>query len=176
MTKILETRRLQLRPLREADPLAVALLANNWHISQNLLRVRFPYSLDDARSWLALLGQTGHVFAITLDDGLIGVIGLEEDHCGSAAELGYWLGEPWWGRGLMGEAVTAVLKHGFITGGYDRITAGYRHGNEASRRILLRAGFRHTGHTRRRSLGRKAMMDIATVEITRREWLREGAR
>jgi hypothetical protein len=128
MTKILETRRLQLRPLREADPLAVALLANNWHISQNLLRVRFPYSLDDARSW------------------------------------------------LMGEAVTAVLQHGFITGGYDRITAGYRHGNEASRRILLRAGFRHTGHTRRRSLGRKAMMDIATVEITRREWLREGAR
>ena len=81
------------------------------------------------------------------------------------------LAEPWWGNGYTGKAAAAVLAHGFMKAGYERITSGYRHGNEASRRILDRLGFRHIGHHLIFSAGRSAMMQAASVEITRREWL-----
>jgi len=181
MTAHLTTKHLVLRPIREDDARAVAGLINNPRISHKLTRVRFPYVLDDAHSWLATMktaNDQAHVFAIVHDHGLIGVIGLEKDPLADEAELGYWLSEQWWGKGLMSEAVRAVAAFAFSDLGYARIIAGYRHGNEASRRILIGLGFRHTGHKRAYSLGTKTMIDIATLEITRREWIgqREGNR
>jgi RimJ/RimL family protein N-acetyltransferase len=171
----LKTSRLLLRPLRLDDAIALSDLINNERISRNLARVKHPYTLDDANMWLASRDHADQglpVFAITLDGRLIGVIGIEEDQIADSAEFGYWLGEPWWGRGYMREAANAVLAHGFEAAGCERCTSGYRHGNEASRRILEGLGFRHTGHARRFSAARKAIMDVATLEITRREWER----
>jgi RimJ/RimL family protein N-acetyltransferase len=168
---ILTTSRLVLRKVGEEDALAIAPLVNNPRIAENTRRIPSPCSLDDVRRWLSEL-ETGeaaaHVFAITFERRLIGVIGLEGD--AHAPELGYWLAEPWWGRGLMGEAASRVLEFAFVTCGYERIIAGYRHGNEASRRILVGLGFRHIGHERVYSVARKGMMETAALEITRREW------
>jgi ribosomal-protein-alanine N-acetyltransferase len=178
MTTVLDTPRMKLRAPRDQDAIAVAQLINNPAVSRNLTRVPHPYALDDARIWLAGLKRSqgrAHVFALTLDEAPIGVIGLEEHSPEPSAELGYWLGEPWWGNGYMSEAARAVLHYGFGTIELERVTSGYRHGNEASRRILSRLGFRHTGHARVHSLALKRMISIATVEVTRREWLRGGA-
>jgi RimJ/RimL family protein N-acetyltransferase len=76
----------------------------------------------------------------------------------------------------MSEAARAVRDFGFGRAGYDRLTSGYRHGNEASRRILIGLGFRHTGHKLVRSFALGRCVPIATVELTQREWLRERAR
>jgi RimJ/RimL family protein N-acetyltransferase len=171
MRNTIQTRRLALRGLRESDALALAQLVNNPRIACNLIAVRHPYTLDDAQSWLRS-GNQAHVFAVILEKELIGIVGLEPDPSViSSAELGYWLGEPWWGRGLMAEAASAVLGHAFTSAGLERLTSGCRYGNEASWRILSRLGFRHVSHARVYSLGRKAMMEIATFELTRREWL-----
>jgi RimJ/RimL family protein N-acetyltransferase len=169
MTRILATSRLLLRPPRAGDAYVVADLINNPRIAHNLARVRSPYSLDDAHNWLnGLHASADPVFAITLNGKLIGVIGIEgERHEG---ELGYWLSDPYWGMGYTREAATTIIEHAFATTGYEAIVAGYRHGNEASRRILIGLGFRHTGHAQVYSLGRKAKVLTARLEITRREW------
>ena len=185
MNSILTTSRLILRSLTENDAIAVASLINNERISRNLARVKFPYVLDDAHSWLGMLRDSSEepcVRAITLTGMLIGVVGIDREPSGDAGDLGYWLGEPWWSRGYMTEATGALLDWAFLEKGFARITAGYRLGNEASRRVLLKLGFRHVGHKRIFSLARRAMMEAATVEITCREWFlrskneREGGR
>ena len=169
MTSTLATSRLRLRPPLADDAYVVANLINNPRIAHNLMRVRSPYLLDDAHNWLSRLRtSTDPVFAITLAGKLIGVIGIEgERHEG---DLGYWLSEPHWGKGYTREAAAAILEHAFTAAGYETIVAGYRHGNEASRRILIGLGFRHTGHAQVYSCGRKAKMLTARLELTRREW------
>jgi RimJ/RimL family protein N-acetyltransferase len=176
---VLRTPHLLLRPPRSDDAVHIADLINNERISRNLARVPFPCTLDDVRNWLAVLSHeahNAHVFALTRAGKPVGVIGLEGDDPGDAAELGYWLGEPWWRGGWMSEAAVAVVGHGFEGLRFERVTAGYRHGNEASRRLLLSLGFRITGHTRMFSRGARATVDVARTEITRREWLRGGGR
>jgi ribosomal-protein-alanine N-acetyltransferase len=176
---VLRTPRLLLRPPRSEDATYIADLINNERISRNLARVPFPCTLDDVRNWLAVLSHEAHdahVFALTRGPEPIGVIGLEGDDHSDTAELGYWLGEPWWRGGWMSEAAFAVVRHGFEDLCFERVTAGYRRGNEASRRLLLHLGFRITGHTRMYSRGSRAVVEVARTEITRREWLRGGCR
>jgi RimJ/RimL family protein N-acetyltransferase len=176
MTRI-ATERLSLRPIEPGDLLAIASHINNLAVSQNLTRVVHPYFPDDFHRWNNRDTRHSHVFGITIEGHeVIGVVGLESDAVGAEAELGYWLAEPYWKQGLMGEAARAVTEFGFGSAGYDRLVSGYRHGNEASRRILNRLGFRHTGHKWATSLALKRPVRIATVELTRREGLRERAR
>ena len=112
MTPTLATSRLLLRPPRAGDAYVVADLINNPRIAHNLARVRSPYSLDDAHNWLNRLHTSADpVFAITLDEKLIGVIGIEGER--REGDLGYWLSEPYWGKGYTREAAAAILEHAF---------------------------------------------------------------
>ena len=89
-------------------------------------------------------------YAITLktEDRPIGAIQLKL--CGSTdmterddeCELGYWLGRPFWGRGIMPEAVGEILRHAFTDAGMTRVWAGYYEGNEKSKRVQEKCGFR----------------------------------
>jgi RimJ/RimL family protein N-acetyltransferase len=167
MTEI-KTKRLLLRPIEPGDYLEIVNHINNLRVSQTLTRVPFPYTLDDIYRWQRQDNRGSHVFAISFKGEVIGVVGLE-------SELGYWLAEPYWKQGLMGEAAQAAVDFAFGRAGYDRLVSGYRHGNEASRRILLGLGFRHTGHKWTTSFALKRQVMIATVELTRREWAREKA-
>jgi RimJ/RimL family protein N-acetyltransferase len=176
VTDFLKTPRLVLRRPRETDLLPLASLLNNWRISKNLGRVPYPYALDDAHRWLAF-SQTIHtrsrMFAITLAGAIIGVIGYEIEESAEAAEVGYWLAEPFWGNGFMREAAGAVVSHAFMNAKYDRLFARYQHANEASRRVLVGLGFRHIGHGRSFSAAQRRTVDVGFVELTRKEWLRE---
>jgi len=172
---VIKTRRLLLRPIEAGDALVIAKQINNLRVSRTLSRVPFPYMLDDIYRWDLRDKRHSHVFGITLDGSVVGVVGLESDAVGSEAELGYWLAEPYWKQGLTGEAAKAARDFGFAEAGYDRLYSGYLHGNEASRRILIGLGFRHTGHKRTYSFALKKPVLIATVELTKREWERERA-
>lgn len=105
------TERLVLRqPVRD-DVDAITELANNENLSKVLARLPFPYNEEHAIDFIDNLARNAdeHAYAITLKDGtLIGVTGLHARE--ERVELGYWLGEPFWGQGLATEATSALMK------------------------------------------------------------------
>lgn len=135
------------------DARAMARFANNRKIWENL-RDAFPhpYGLADAEGFLKFLAQEKPemTFAIATTDEAIGCIGLRRgvDVHGQTAELGYWLGEPFWGRGIMTEAVSEFVRWAFEDLGLNRIYAEPFEGNTASARVLEKAGFVREGRMR----------------------------
>ena len=99
------------------------------------------------------------VFAVCDAEGPIGAIGLEtrEDDYRHSAEIGYWLGKPFWGRGIITCAAKAVTAYGFQTLGLMRIDAPVRASNDASARVLEKAGYQREGAAPQgRAEGRRA--------------------
>jgi RimJ/RimL family protein N-acetyltransferase len=148
---VLETERLVLRAPRLADVKAIVRLVGDRRIAENTARIPHPYDADDAEQFLAIVNrQAGEAtFAIELRGELIGkreLIGM----CGietrdGAAEIGYWLGVPYWNHGYATEAVRAVIDHAFGDLGHEALQAGARVSNPASRRVLEKCGFQWTG-------------------------------
>lgn len=144
---ILETPRLRLRPYDVADIPAIVTGLNDWTIAQWLSRTPFPYQAPDAAAFLAesAAAHANGRFAIAdrATDALLGAIGVENGT--DDRELGYWLGRDHWGRGLMSEAVAAIIDHAFGALGVRRLFATTDPDNAASQRVLLKAGFRAIG-------------------------------
>jgi RimJ/RimL family protein N-acetyltransferase len=148
---VLETERLVLRAPRLADAKAIVRLAGDRRIAENTARIPHPYGADDAEQFLAVVNrQEGEAtFAIALKGEVIGkseVMGM----CGverreGAAEIGYWLGVPYWNRGYATEAVRALIDHAFGDLEHEALQAGARVSNPASRRVLEKCGFQWTG-------------------------------
>ena len=138
--------RCRLRPFREGDRASIARYANNRRIWINL-RDRFPhpYTPADADAWIRRVALHGPPTqcAIEVAGEAVGGIGitLQEDVHRRSAELGYWLGEPFWGRGIMSEAVPAFTTYAFATCDLCRIYATVFEWNPASARILEKAGY-----------------------------------
>lgn len=147
----------EIRSWRETDAGSLALHANNAKVAQNL-RDAFPhpYSLADAREFL--LRARGRdpetVFAIAADGHAVGGIGivLHEDVERVSAEIGYWLAEPYWGRGIMTEAVRALTAYAVKQHGLTRVYALPFEGNTASCRVLQKAGFVLEGRMRKSTI------------------------
>jgi len=142
---VLETERLVLRAPRLADVKAIVRLAGDRRIAENTARIPHPYGADDAEQFLAMVNrQEGEAtFAIVLKGELIGMCGVEPRE--GAAEIGYWLGVPYWNYGYATEAVRAVIDHAFGELEHDALQAGARVCNPASRRVLEKCGFQWTG-------------------------------
>lgn len=129
------------------------------------LRDQFPspYGLDDADRFIAVASgrspQTS--FAIEVDGEAAGGIGLllHDGNERISAELGYWLGESCWGRGVMTEAVRAFTDWGFATFGLHRIYAVPYVTNPASARLLEKAGFVYEGRMRRSAIKLGQVLD-----------------
>jgi RimJ/RimL family protein N-acetyltransferase len=151
MDRIIETASLLLRPLRAGDAAAIAHQINTEAITHNLARVPFPYGLADAEeflSWAMPRQEKTRFSAICLKadpETLRGSISYEWLDDKGAAELGYWLAVPLWGRGLMSEAVGAMVDHAFAVAGIDLLTASYFTENPASGTVLRKAGFAEMG-------------------------------
>ena len=138
---------IHLSPLHESDTPELVCLLNERSIYDNTLRIPFPYTADDAEFFLNLIHETttrhGHPlhFAIRDESGrLIGGCGFEGLTYGHRAEIGYWLGKPYWGCGLMTEAAEAVVADHFAHN-HSPITSAYLPGNTASCNILTKLGF-----------------------------------
>jgi RimJ/RimL family protein N-acetyltransferase len=144
---VLASARLRLRAPRREDAPAIAALANDRRIAENTARIPHPYTLADAEGFLRYLeeSETEIAFAITLaDDALIGICGLRTKPRKSP-EIGYWLGAPYWGHGYATEAARAVIDHAFGDLCLERLEAGARVSNPASRRVLEKCGFQWSG-------------------------------
>ncbi len=147
--------RCTLRPWRRGDEASLVAHANNRHVSRNLKdRFPFPYTPAAADEWIALAtGAQGppRNFAITVDGAAVGGIGLElgADVFRRSAEIGYWLGEPYWGRGIATEALRAVTDYAFATFDLCRLEAGVFEWNAASARVLEKAGYALEGRHRK---------------------------
>lgn len=148
------TARLRLRPFRPGDEAALVEHADDRRVWQNL-RDRFPhpYTHADAEQWIAHARADAPPLqlAVTLDDRVIGGVGLERlaDVSRFSAELGYWLGGAHWGRGFASEAVAAFVEWAFASLPLERLQAFVFTPNAASRRVLEKCGFRLEGVARR---------------------------
>jgi ribosomal-protein-alanine N-acetyltransferase len=153
----IQTSRFTLRAWGKQDIDVLPTIANDRRIWLNVRDVfPHPYERANAEAWIALCeqGAMPHSFAIEIDGQVAGGIGLHafEDVHRNTAELGYWLGAAYWGRGYATEAVRAIVQHGFDHVGFERIQASVFEWNEASSRVLVKAGFDYEGRMRRHCL------------------------
>jgi len=148
----LETERLVLRPFEPDDAPEVQRLAGARAVADTTLVIPYPYPPNAAVEWIATLAPrfaagTLVSFAITQrsEASLVGAIGLHIVSEHRRAELGYWIGVPFWGRGFATEAGRAMLEFGFRRLGLHRIHANHLTRNPASGRVLQKLGLRLEG-------------------------------
>ena len=181
MDKIIETERLLLRPLRDSDGPEIATKINNYEISKNLARVPFPYTLADAEDfldWAATLDDRSAFRVISIKqqpDELIGIISYDWSHDNQRAELGYWLLQKHWGKGLMTEAAHAMVELAFTHSGLEHLSSCFFNENPASGKVLAHAGFQVTGPCLHFSKARGHDVPVTTVELTKTQWLNKKA-
>ena len=152
---VLQTRRLTLRPFSLADAPEVQKLAGQPEVALMTIHIPYPYPDGAAEAWIATHAAgyeqgTTFIFAITHGEGgtLMGGISLMADRDNGTAELGYWLGIPYWNQGFATEAAEAVLAYGFETLGLRRIYARYFRHNPASGRVMRKLGMIYEGRNR----------------------------
>lgn len=178
----LRTARLLLRPHTLADAPAVQRYAGDIDVSRNTLTIPHPYPDGAAETWIESVQKkiadgVAAVFAICEPEHgeLIGSIGLQIEREQRRAELGYWMGKPWRGKGLTSEAASAVLDHGFGELGLERIFASHFPWNPASGRVLEKAGMQREGLLRGHALKNGARVDLHFYGILREEHARSAA-
>ena len=173
---MIKTDRLLLRPLAESDCPAIVAELNNFAICKNLARVPFPYHLSDAAEFLTFarsLDQRSLVCAITLNpnpDTLIGIVSYEYSPEKSDAELGYWLSENYWRKGIMSEAVNAIVDHAFTISKLETLVSCYHNDNPNSGRILKRIGFRLRDQSTNFSKAQGTIVPVTNMRFTREMW------
>jgi len=151
----LPTERLSLRPFLLSDATTVQRLAGDRAVADTTLTVPHPYADGMAEAWIATQegAWTRHeaaTLAITEPEvGLVGAITLRIELPQRRAELGYWVGVPYWGRGYATEAVRAMIAYGFDKLSLQRIYAYHFVRNPASGRVMAKAGMEHEGILRR---------------------------
>ena len=145
---------LSLDRLSEEDVPSLVRYLNDRSIYERTLTIPFPYAEADAQKWLGLCrtveqreGQPAHFAIRDQQFGLIGVLGFDDCTIGKShkAEVGYWLGQPFRGRGITTRAVAAACEHAFRNFQLEKITAGVYDFNEPSKRVLLKCGFQLEG-------------------------------
>jgi [ribosomal protein S5]-alanine N-acetyltransferase len=169
----LETTRLRLRPYSQADITELLPLIGTREVAATTLRIPYPYTEQDARDFFALLQGTRKIWlAITLraDGRQIGGIGLTVDEQHQHAELGYWLGAPYWGQGYATEAAGEMLRYGFETLKLHRVFASHFKHNPASGRLLAKLGMRYEGCRREHLRKWDEFVDSELYGVLRREW------
>ena len=146
-----------IRPWAETDADSLQRHANNRHVSMHLRdRFPFPYEMEQARTFLGWIAKqpSPTVWAIEVNGEAVGGIGIElhTDVERVSAEIGYWLGEAMWGRGIATEALTAVTAEAFKRFDITRLYALPFADHAASVRVLEKAGYVREGHLRRSAI------------------------
>jgi RimJ/RimL family protein N-acetyltransferase len=173
----LQTERLRLRPYSETDIPELLPLIDSREVAATTLRIAHPYTEQDARAFLELAKEPDKLWlAVTLlaDGRQIGGIGLRFELQHQHAELGYWLGVPYWGQGYATEAAREVIRYGFEDLKLHRIFASHFQHNPASGNILKKLGMRYEGCQREHLRKWDQFVDSELYGILRREWQISG--
>jgi [ribosomal protein S5]-alanine N-acetyltransferase len=169
----LETLRLRLRPYSESDITELVPLIGAREVAATTQRIAHPYTERNARDFIAKTRTDDEVrLAVTLrsDGHLCGGVGLRLESEQQRAELGYWIGVPYWGNGYATEAARAMLAYGFETLKLHRIVATCMAHNSASSKILKKLGMRFEGCLRQHQYKWGQFVDLECYGILRGEW------
>jgi ribosomal-protein-alanine N-acetyltransferase len=173
----LQTPRLTLRPYTPADIPGLVPLIGAREVAATTLRIPHPYTEDIAREFIALAEKdqaSGQCVrsAITLRQTgeLCGGIGLQIESDHRRAELGYWIGVPYWGNGYATEAARAMVEYGFETLELQRIFASYVPRNVASGRVLQKIGMLREGYLRAHILKWGEFLDLEMYGMLAGDW------
>lgn len=165
-----------LRPYAVADAARVAELAGDREVAATTLRIPHPYDASMAAEWIAGLAaeceaRRAITWAITLADAeLIGSIALSLHLDHHRAELGYWVGKPYWGKGYVTEAARAAVEYGFGTLHLHRINAHHMSANPASGTVMKKLGMRHEGILRHHTFKNDEYHDVECYGVLEGEW------
>ena len=172
----LETARLTLRPFRPADAPDVQRLAGDRQVAATTLRIPHPYEDGLAEAWIdglaAAWPDREAVFAVVPKDRTapVGSVGLEFFPSHRRAEIGYWIGRPFQGRGYATEATEEVARFGFEECGLHRLTANCHAGNRPSAAVLLKLGMRREGVHRGHYLKWGSWIDVESFGLLAGDW------
>jgi ribosomal-protein-alanine N-acetyltransferase len=164
--------RCTLREWRDGDRTSLVRHADNPRVARGL-RDAFPqpYGVADADRWIKSTAGSDPqtIFAIDVAGEACGGIGLhvQADVFRSSAEIGYWLGERYWGRGIATESVRASTKYAFDGLGLEHVYATVFENNPASARVLEKAGYEQEGRLRRHVTKGGVTMDVLLYGIVR---------
>ena len=169
------TERLVMRPLASHDIDPIFALFANWNVVRYLSTPPWPYVRDDARAFVdAVASGSGpeQAFAILLNGALIGIIGVRMRppgnlQRGTGPNIGYWLGEPYWGHGYMTEAARGFIAMVFERHDGDMIYSGAFTENAASLRVQEKIGFSVDGETSLFSRPRNGTFPHTNTVLTR---------
>ncbi|MCJ2133187.1 GNAT family N-acetyltransferase [Methylobacterium sp. J-026] len=172
----IETRRLWLRWPTAKDAPAIMALAGERAVAEMTAHIPHPLGREAVNDFLVKVrgannAGTGLTLALTLratPGRLIGLVGIAGD--AGAPHLGYWLGQPWWGNGLMSEAAGALVHAFFAYAGGTCLTAGALPANRASQRVIEKIGFRWTDRRSTPSPARGGARDLDWFALDGTEW------
>ena len=174
---ILETERLILRPFTLDDASDVQRLAGDRLIADTTGAIPHPYEAGMAEEWIAthkpeFESGKGVSFAITDRNAgsLIGAISLMGMSPGHKAELGYWIGRPFWNQGFCTEAARAVVRYAFKDLDLVRVHSSHYARNPASGRVLRKIGLRHEGLRRCHVRNRDRLEDLEIYGLLKSDW------
>lgn len=166
-TPILQFSNYLIRPFYPGDVEAIAKEGNNPEIAR-WLRSRFPepYTIEDAKSWISIATASSPILDFVIsrrqDNIAIGAIGLKarDDVYYRTMEIGYWLGQDHWGKGIATEALSAMTAWAFENFTYVlKLEAEVFDGNEASQKVLMKAGYELEGRRRKAVEKKGVVMD-----------------
>jgi RimJ/RimL family protein N-acetyltransferase len=169
---------INLRQLRRSDSSSIQRYANNRRISKYVTHLPYPYLLCDARKWIntshrLLRTGRGYHFGIEGKENgtILGCVGLNNINLRDKnAEVGYWLGVPFWGKGYTSEAVKLIVGYSFQDLRLRRVYAIVHCSNLGSIRVLRRSGFRREGTFREACLMSGRWSDVYFYGLLKEEF------
>jgi RimJ/RimL family protein N-acetyltransferase len=168
---MLRTARLTLRPFTLADAPDMQRLASEREVALNTLMIPHPYPEGAAEEWISRPSKPeNRVFAIDLDGQVIGAIGVHIDDLHQRAEMGYWVGVPYWGNGYATEAAAEMVAYAFDVLGVNRVFAYHFTRNPSSGRVLQKIGMRREGTLRQHVIKWGEPLDVDFYGIVRADW------
>lgn len=149
---MIKTERLILRLFQTSDVAKVTTLCNNYNIYKNTLYLPYPYSQNDALSWIEnhydnFIQEKSYEFAVTDKETneVYGAIALSNNKRNNQGELAYWVGEPYWGNGYATEAARAIVQFAFEEKKIHKVFARYFSSNPASGKVMEKIGMEKEG-------------------------------
>jgi RimJ/RimL family protein N-acetyltransferase len=164
-----------LRPWTTEDLNSLVKYANNQNIAKNLTdKFPFPYTEKNGRTFIeyAMKDYPIHIFAIDIEGQAVGGIGIhpQEDIYRKNAELGYWLGEPFWGQGIISSAIKQIVNFAFETYDIDRVFARPFGTNIPSQIVLEKNNFILEGRFDKILVKDGVLLDELIYAIRRDNW------
>lgn len=169
----------KLRPWNSNDLISLVKYANNWNVAKNLTdKFPFPYTEQHGKSFInyATKDNPIHIFAIEVNGESVGGIGIhpQDDIQRKNAELGYWLGEPFWGLGIISQAIQEVVSYAFNTYDIDRVFARPFGSNVGSQRVLEKNGFILEAKFDKILIKNDELEDELFYAVRRQNWREDG--